>query len=329
MCIKAEYTDYLRKDMSLEDFKKIAPYFAKVKSVVLEGWGESLLHPNLLDFIRITKEYGSDVGFVTSGYGLNADYIAELLRAGLDFIGFSFSGAKAKTHEMIRINSDFENLLSSINHFHELARKMGVGCPKMHIVYLILKENVEEVPMIVDLAKSLNIKEIVFLNIIQISNRTQDEMKVFTYEGENPYEKFLLEAKRKAFSYGVRIFSPSLVAREIAMCPETPLRSLYVSVEGDVSPCVYLNPPVKSPFVRFFKGEMVEVEKITFGNIFFETLEDIWIKDDYQMFRKAHLEREKIGRRILENLIDLKMLKECRLPPLLRPCMSCHKIYGL
>ena len=47
MCIKTACKEWHRKDMNARDFEKIVPYLHDVKSVVLEGWGESLLHKNL------------------------------------------------------------------------------------------------------------------------------------------------------------------------------------------------------------------------------------------------------------------------------------------
>jgi len=326
--MKSEYRDYRRRDMSMEDFKKLVPYLNEVKSVVLEGWGESLLHPNVFDFIGMVKREGAEAGFVTSGYGLDEDRIRELIRRGIDFLGFSFSGATPETHQRIRINSNFEQLLASIRAFFFLSKEMKMKVPKMHIVYLLLKENVEESPLILDLAKSLKIKEVVFLNIIQISNEEQDNMKVFTYSGRSPYEDIMLEAKRKAASYGIKLFTPSLTQVDVAMCPENPLNSIYISVDGEVSPCVYLNPPVKSPFRRIFEGKAYEIENISFGNLFEEPLEQIWNKEPYRAFREAHERRERAGRELFESLINLSLRGEYTLPPPPEPCKTCHKMKG-
>ena len=118
MCIKTACNDWHRKDMSINDFEKIVPYLQNVGSVVLEGWGESLLHRNLTDFIRLAKAAGPEVGFVTSGMGLTPDYARQIVDAGVDFLGFSLSGATAETHNAIRVNSDF-NALIYINQNHE------------------------------------------------------------------------------------------------------------------------------------------------------------------------------------------------------------------
>ena len=64
--------------MDIGNFRKIVPYLNRVESVVLEGWGESLLHKNLVECIGLIKKEGTQVGFVTSGIGLDEAYITDL-----------------------------------------------------------------------------------------------------------------------------------------------------------------------------------------------------------------------------------------------------------
>ncbi len=105
--------------MPLEDFKKLLPYVKEVETVVLEGWGESLLHKDLLECIRLVKKEGPQVGFVTSAKGLTGNRVAELIEAGLDFIGFSIAGTTPKTHDAIRVNSHLPEVLNAIRFFNE------------------------------------------------------------------------------------------------------------------------------------------------------------------------------------------------------------------
>jgi len=67
MCIREEFKDWYGGDMNINDFKRLIPYLKDVETVILEGWGESLLHKNLIEAIRLVKEGGSEVGFVTKG----------------------------------------------------------------------------------------------------------------------------------------------------------------------------------------------------------------------------------------------------------------------
>ncbi|HBZ55990.1 MAG TPA: hypothetical protein DEO88_11350, partial [Syntrophobacteraceae bacterium] len=114
MCIRQGLDDWQAQDMDFDHFRNLSPYFRHVSNVVLEGWGEPLIYPHLLDAVRLVKSQGARAGFVTSGYGLTRDYGANLLRSGLDFIGFSLAGASASTHEAIRTGSRHDQLLQAI-----------------------------------------------------------------------------------------------------------------------------------------------------------------------------------------------------------------------
>jgi MoaA/NifB/PqqE/SkfB family radical SAM enzyme len=327
MCVRQEYKGQQRKDMPMEDFKKIVPYLKDVQSVVLEGWGESLLHPNLVECIGLIKREGAKAGFVTSGTGLDEEYVRKLSDAGLDFIGFSLSGATSMTHNKIRINSDFDKLIGSIKLFKNLPA--GTHKPKMHIVFLMLKDNMGEVALLPDLADEIGVSEIVLINIIQITNTWQAEQKAFAYDEAEPFKEVLKEARRRAKSMGIGLIESALSPREVAVCTENPLKNLYISVDGDVSPCVHLYPAASSPFRRLYRGKEHSVEKVNFGNIFRETFESIWGRKEYVEFR------DKIGRRkqrAEENyraLLDAKRTDSTGLPEPPAPCRTCHKMLGV
>ncbi len=114
MCIRQGLADWQGHHMDFDHLRSISPYFRHVDHVVLEGWGEPLVYPQLLDAVQLVKSHGARAGFVTSGYGLTRDYSAALIRAGLDFIGFSLAGASASTHEAIRIHSNLDQILQAI-----------------------------------------------------------------------------------------------------------------------------------------------------------------------------------------------------------------------
>ena len=121
MCIRAECSDWHPGDMRLEDFRKILPYLKDVETVVLEGWGESLLHKDLLECVRLVKGQGSTVGFVTSAKGLNENRVSELVAAGLDFVGFSIAGTTSEVHDAIRVNSKLPEVVKAIQLFNNSA----------------------------------------------------------------------------------------------------------------------------------------------------------------------------------------------------------------
>ncbi len=330
MCIKEEQKDYIKKDMSIDDFRKIIPYLKNVENVVLEGWGESLLYRDLTECIDLAKQQGTKVGFVTSGIGLTNEYAKKIFNSGIDFIGFSLSGAKPETHNSIRVNSDFDAVINTIKYFKKLSRKHSLSrVPRIHIVYLMLKENIHELSALIDIAKEIGIEEIILLNIIQISNLSQDNKKVFGQSSEDSYKDLVNKALNKARRSHVKLALPGLMPKEAPICSENPLKNLYISVEGEVSPCVFLCPPVPSPFKRIFLGKEHLVNRVSFGNIFRESFASIWNSEGYLNFRSCFIRRQEKHREIYRNLLELKKNENMELPPPPLSCQTCHKILGL
>jgi MoaA/NifB/PqqE/SkfB family radical SAM enzyme len=333
MCIRTESTDWQYQDMPLEDFKKLLPYLKDVETVVLEGWGESLLHKDLSQCIRLVKKEGSQVGFVTSGMGLTENRVADLIGAGLDFVGFSISGTTPETHDAIRVNSHLLEVFHAIRLFHEEKTRQGLFRPKMHLVFLMVKDNIFEVPSVPSFAHEAGIEEVVLTNICHTINVWQERQRIFVWESDkNPYEEILKQAGIKARELKIRLKKPSLSAIDVPVCEENPLGNLYISVEGEVSPCVYLYPPLPSPFKRIFCSKEYWVEKMSFGNIFRDPFPEIWDRENYEQFRNRFTEREKAFRELYFSLWDSPKMRNAQdnpLPEPPEPCKTCHKILGI
>lgn len=331
MCCREGHPALARKDMSLENFKRFLPYMKEVEAVVLEGWGESLLHPNLVECIHLAKEAGTRVGFVTGGKTLNRAYISELVRAETDFIGFSLSGATATTHDSIRINSSLRDLLEHIQVFQETKAREKSPYPRLHMVYLLLKDNIAEVPALIRLARDLKIEEVVLIHIALVSNPWQEEQRIFGLDHGEDYEHIIREAQRLAEDFRIHLVVPPLAPQDVAVCSENPLRNLYISVDGEVSPCVYLNPPPLSPFKRIFRGTEFQTEKVIFGNILHEPFDQIWARPLYEEFRQCFARRAGEFQELYASLWNRDKRKADPQPfsPPPASCQTCYKIQGV
>ncbi|MDP3297478.1 MAG: SPASM domain-containing protein [Thermodesulfovibrionia bacterium] len=367
MCIREMADNWLSGDMRIEDFKKLTPYFKDVETVILEGWGDSLLHPNFIEIIKLVKAEGAQAGFVTSGSILNKDYISELINAGIDLIGFSLSGVTPNTHGLIRIGSDLLSLTGHIQTFNQIKADKKLQKPRLHIIYLMLKDNISEIPRLPQLAKEIGIEDIVLTNLIHITNEWQEGQRVFrcnnatshnmkshSRESGNPegiaskkdmwipasagmtdsknYEELLKEAEAKAKELKITLRIHPLSPIDVAVCEENPLRNLYISVDGEVSPCVYLYPPLPSPFKRIYCGKEYTMNSLSFGNIFRESFDAIWNKKEYAEFRQAFEQRKRRYEEVYSYPIDARKLKRAEtltLPEPPEPCTTCHKMLGV
>ena len=318
--------------MDIADFKKLAPHFKSAEAIVLQGWGEPLIYPELIYAVQLVKEYGPRAGFVTSGWGLNKDFIRDLIRAGVDFIGFSLAGATRETHNRIRLNSDLHTVLSTLQDFHRMKIEEKIERPRLHIVFLMLRDNFVEIPLLPDMAHDLGIEEVFLINLIHVTNEWQENQRVFTCDVDGR-ETILKDTEMRARALNIRLRISHLSPGTIAVCEEDPLRNLYISVDGEVAPCVYLYPPVPSPVKRIFCGRECSVEKVTFGNIFKDSFESIWNNPIYVAFRNAFSARKKRFGEVYSSFLcgaeDFRRFEENPLQEPPEPCKTCHKILGL
>ena len=320
MCAKEGSGDWRGCDMDISNFKKLVPYFKETEHVILQGWGEPLLYKDLIEAVRIVKTQGAKVGFVTSGTGMNKHIMSELICSDVDFIGFSFAGATSKTHNSIRLNSDLGVLLDNIRVFNEIKAEKKLNKPGFHIVFLLLKDNVSETPALIKLAKDIGIDNIILTNLIHITNEWQEEQRIFTCSDSSvkDYHEILKEAETKAKELKINLRLPSLSSTDVSVCEENPLRNFYISVDGEVSPCVYLYPPCREQFKRIFCGKEHLMEKLSFGNIFRGPFSSIWNSKAYAEFRNCFRRRQK----------EFKKVHSAPLPPPAQ-CSSCHKMLGV
>lgn len=105
--------------MSEKDFKiiidKFIPYAPKIKFVSLIGIGEPLLDKGLFEKIKYLKKRGfRNTAIATNADLLNEKKQAGLLRSGVDTIICSVDGIDKKTHESIRLKTNFERVVENI-----------------------------------------------------------------------------------------------------------------------------------------------------------------------------------------------------------------------
>jgi radical SAM protein with 4Fe4S-binding SPASM domain len=84
------------------------------RSVLLNVFGESLLHPRLVEFIRIAKRPGHHVAIITNGTKLTPAYSGEIIDAGLDALTVSIDGLSHDTYSAMRIGADRDAVLDNL-----------------------------------------------------------------------------------------------------------------------------------------------------------------------------------------------------------------------
>lgn len=96
--------------MSLETMNRISAEAAEHKSAVRHGgFGEPLLHPQIIDIVESSKKRDVLTTIFTNCNLLTEDMMRAFVDLGLDEIRFSSSGITAAEHNTIRRNSDYNS----------------------------------------------------------------------------------------------------------------------------------------------------------------------------------------------------------------------------
>ncbi len=193
----------------------------------------------------------------------------------------------------------------------------------------MLKENLHELPAMVDLAHSLEMDEFAARNSDPKASDAGERKRLLPERhkegsGES-FHRAVQEAKRKAERAKLPFNIEELPMAEKPMCEQNPLESFFVAWDGTVSPCIHLSH-LQRGFVR---GKWRSIPPLRWGNLIEEPLQNIWGRDEYVQFRR--LFRERLN-------VHLKKLREFAAsglegyqcagswPPLPEACWICYGV---
>ncbi len=311
MCPKSVFNDWISENMSMDVFTAIP--FDKFEYAHLQGWGEPLLNPKLPEMIEHASRF-CKVGLTTNG--VLADRFIESLRK-LDIIVFSVASPIRKVNTAIR-GSDLDKIGTCM-------RKL---CKDVKVVVntLMLSKTVNQIPELVRFAAENGAEEVIANNLDYIPHEKLICKEVFDKpEIADDVEKVRRMAEDAAEEYGIKFVMRDTRSEEALVCAENPIKNCLITVNGFVSPCVYLHLPTKGEKItRYFRGGRVDVGKVYFGNLRTESFDEIWEKKEYVGFRRVFEMR-------LANVPDIFNYKrgQMSLPELPEVCRSCYKAYSL
>src|SRR5215471_3751652 len=113
------------------------------RSILLNVFSEPLLHPRLVEFIRIGKAAGHHVSIITNGTKLTPAYSASLIEAGLDTLTVSIDGLRDETYRTIRVGANREAVMRNLREL--VVENAARGHPvRIEINYLLTSATAPE-----------------------------------------------------------------------------------------------------------------------------------------------------------------------------------------
>ncbi len=247
-----------------------------LEKISLSGWGEPLLHPNIIDIVRYAKERGVKVLLNTNGYFLGK-YIDELYSLGVDEIVVSIDSPYPDVYRTIRIGGDLPRLINALLKLKEYRIRDVSPVPQLYLQFTINKYNYKNLAPMIKLAKELGASKITVSNIIPITKDFEEKISCYMdKECIKNVEKLRMELARISLDTGVEVSLPNFSnSYSERTCPFAQRNALYIRWDGKVAPCIY--------YAHHWRNVLFGVEReiypVILGDLNRESLKDIWYRN--------------------------------------------------
>ncbi|SDB22287.1 Radical SAM superfamily enzyme, MoaA/NifB/PqqE/SkfB family [Desulfonatronum thiosulfatophilum] len=295
-CPRTVYRDQWHdRFMSLETFRRLVPALRKTKLAYLQGWGEPFLHPEFPTMVRLAKEAGCTVGVTTNGMLLTEKRLIQVMDAGLDILAFSLTGTTPEHNDPARAGAPLVKVLERMDMVRRIKQGRGTSRPAVHIAYMLLRSGLDDLEGLPRLMADHGVEQAV-ISVLDFEPGVELSEEVLAPKDDRErqaLEERFTRLREAAAHLGVIIHTPSFAPKgeDEPVCAENVQRALFVSADGEVSPCVYANVPVDhAEYAR--QGQPAPYSRVTFGNVNDEHLPVIWRNKQYDQFREG-LEKNK------------------------------------
>ena len=271
MCQRS-YWHHSPKNMTLDEFIYIYSKFPKITILKLQGMGEPFLNSDLARMVEFAKNKGTFVYTYSNGSFLSTqDKWDTIINSGINLIRISIDGGTRNAYKMIHGKDNFQVI---INNFPIFISRLKKDSPEIELWVTLIKENMNEIDKIVDIAANNGIK-IVNLQIIpntfsyknEINQKIADHVVLKNTEILSVIKKTKQYTKNKGITLKIQF---SKVHSEREKC-HWPYDRMFINVKGDVIPCC----------------SIADSSTINMGNIFTSSISQIWGSSLYNNLRNS------------------------------------------
>lgn len=270
-------------------FRRLLDDLPDLRGVTLQGLGEPLLHPQLVDLVRYTHERGIRVGFNTNATLLSRDMSERLVRAGLDWVHVSVDGATAQTYEAIREGARLPVVLRNLADLVAARQAYGRSTPQLRVVFVAMRRNIAELPALVERLWRIGVTDVRVQNLSHDFADTDPagqyrEIREYAHDqalwgDEAASRDAFAAAEGAAAAHGVALRLPRITGRTPKATAGTPgcgwpWDSAYVTSAGVVQPCCMV------------MGD----DRVALGRLTERSFPEIWASEPYVAFRRRLLD---------------------------------------
>jgi putative metalloenzyme radical SAM/SPASM domain maturase len=176
MCVKyAEGSCIVEEDLPFEVFKNLRPSLARAKTLILNGIGEPLLHPDLLKIIGFARAHmppKAAIGFQSNGLLLDEQNCLELIATGLSTLCLSLDNLddtteQAGEHSVVAVSKALSGLLAA-------KKQVTAGHFKIGLEMVLTRQTIGNLPKFVQWAADHGANYVIATHPLLYNRATED-----------------------------------------------------------------------------------------------------------------------------------------------------------
>ncbi len=306
-CIRNDWDVHYGR-MSQETYDRILAglkAWDPVPEVFFAGFGEPLVHPHIVEWVRQAKALGASVQLITNGILLDEAMAQALIEAGLDMIWVSIDAASPEGFTDIRLGAYLPHIIANLERLQALkARVSGTPSPwhppRLGIATVLMRRNVHEFPQVLALGKRLGAVAFSVSNLMAYTEAMQPE-SLYTQAMYAVHDQGEMDP-RPALSFPSLDLDPQTQAAVwaalrsdtrleffgarldglVGVCPFVRRGSTSVRWDGLVSPCW----PLLYDHETFLDQRRRRVRAYHVGSVLERDLPALWHDPAYAAFRE-------------------------------------------
>lgn len=252
-----------------------AKAFPEIATIHFGGFGESLLHPDILKMLALCKHAGYKTELISNGSLLTPAMLEALIAVELEWLFVSLDGSDEDSFAQIRPGAaGFMQVTDAVRLLQRMKKAKQTLRPLLGVEFVMMKENYHQLPLIRRLANQLCANKLLFTNLLPYHRSMKDQILY----GKTPPDL-------KQFGQQASLLSILTMGQfEITSwrnCKFVQDKAMVISASGEVSPCyAFLHS-----YACYVLGREKQIASQSFGNLRQNTLSEIWSAPAYRVFR--------------------------------------------